>query len=179
VSATPAPPEAVPDHGRPVQAQFGDDVGQVAEDGRQAGSTDRTLCRIRVRPDAAARRRCDDSGVLRSVLIVDDHEGFRRLARALLEADGFEVVGEAADGESAVTEVARLRPRLVLLDIQLPDIDGFEVAARLAAQADPPLVVLTSSRSASEYRRRLADSRAHGFIAKSDLSGEALAALVA
>jgi CheY-like chemotaxis protein len=65
-----------------------------------------------------------------AVLIVDDHEGFRQVARALLEADGVEVVGEAADGESAIAEVQRLRPQLVLLDIQLPDIDGFEVAAR-------------------------------------------------
>jgi DNA-binding NarL/FixJ family response regulator len=76
-----------------------------------------------------------------------------------------------------VAEAARLRPRLVLLDVQLPDIDGFEVAALIAAAIDPPLVVLTSSRTASAYRRRLADSRARGFIPKSQLSGEALAAL--
>jgi DNA-binding NarL/FixJ family response regulator len=114
-----------------------------------------------------------------TVLIVDDHDGFRRDARALLEADGFEVVGEAADGESAVAAAARLRPSLVLLDIQLPDLDGFEVALRLAEPADPPAVVLTSSRSASDYRRRLADSPARGFVTKSELTGEGLAALVA
>jgi DNA-binding NarL/FixJ family response regulator len=117
--------------------------------------------------------------VSRSVLIVDDHAEFRRLARQLLEADGFEVVGEAADGQSALTEVARLRPSLVLLDIQLPDLDGFEVAARLADGANPPAVVLTSSRTVSSYRRRLAESDVRGFIAKSELSGQALAALCA
>jgi DNA-binding NarL/FixJ family response regulator len=79
-----------------------------------------------------------------TVLIVDDHEGFRQVARALLEADGIEVVGEAADGESAITEAERLRPQLVLLDVQLPGIDGFEVAARLGEASDPPAVVLTS-----------------------------------
>jgi DNA-binding NarL/FixJ family response regulator len=113
------------------------------------------------------------------VLIVDDHAEFRRLARQLLEAEGFEVVGEAADGESALSEVARLRPALVLLDIQLPDLDGFEVAARLADGANPPAVVLTSSRTVNSYRRRLAESDVRGFIAKSELSGQALAALCA
>jgi DNA-binding NarL/FixJ family response regulator len=115
--------------------------------------------------------------VSRSVLIVDDHAEFRRLARQLLAAEGFEVVGEAADAESALTATARLRPALVLLDIQLPDMDGFEVAARLTDAADPPAVVLTSSRTVSSYRKRLAQSGVRGFIAKSELSGEALAAL--
>ena len=112
------------------------------------------------------------------MLIVDDHDGFRRDARALLEADGFEVVGEAADGESAVVAATRLRPGLVLLDIQLPDTDGFEVAQQIAAGADPPSVVLTSSRGASAYRRRLAGSPARGFVPKNELSGERLAALL-
>jgi DNA-binding NarL/FixJ family response regulator len=112
--------------------------------------------------------------VSRTVLIVDDHADFRRTLRALLEADGFEVVGEAPDGRSAITETERLRPRLVLLDIQLPDLDGFEVAARLKEGTDPPAIVLTSSRNASSYRRLLEQS-ALGFIAKSELSGEALA----
>jgi DNA-binding NarL/FixJ family response regulator len=116
--------------------------------------------------------------VSRTVLIVDDHSDFRRTVRALLEADGFEVVGEAADGRSAIAEAERLRPRLVLLDIQLPDLDGFEVAARLGESGAPPTVVLTSSRTASSYRRRLAQSPGLGFIPKSELSGEALAALL-
>jgi DNA-binding NarL/FixJ family response regulator len=121
---------------------------------------------------------CDDGRVERTVLIVDDHPGFRSAARALLEADGFDVVGEAADGESGLAAAARLRPGLVLLDIQLPDLDGFEVARRLSQAGDPPAVVLVSSRDSSAYRRRLADSPARGFIAKSDLSGAAVAALV-
>jgi DNA-binding NarL/FixJ family response regulator len=115
--------------------------------------------------------------VSRSVLIVDDHEEFRRSARALLEAEGFEVIGEAADGASALIRAARLHPRLVLLDVQLPDLDGFEVAARLADSNDPPAVILTSTRSVSSYRRRLASTPVLGFIAKADLSREALAAL--
>jgi DNA-binding NarL/FixJ family response regulator len=114
-----------------------------------------------------------------TVLIVDDHEGFRQVVRELLEADGVEVVGEAADGESAITEAERLRPQLVLLDVQLPDIDGFEVAARLGEASDPPAVVLTSSYAASSYRRRLAQSPVCAFIPKGELSGEALAALLA
>lgn len=114
-----------------------------------------------------------------TVLIVDDHDDYRRIARAWLEAEGFAVVGEAADGESAVAEAARLRPQLVLLDVQLPDVDGFEVAALLAQARDPPVVVLTSSRQQSAYRRRMARSPARAFIPKSELSGELLAALVA
>jgi DNA-binding NarL/FixJ family response regulator len=113
-----------------------------------------------------------------TVLIVDDHAGFRSSARALLEAEGFEVVGEAEDGASALAAMGRLRPNIVLLDIQLPDIDGFEVAARLARAADPPAVVLVSTRDISSYRRRLAGSPVRGFIPKSDLSGSALTALV-
>jgi DNA-binding NarL/FixJ family response regulator len=116
--------------------------------------------------------------VARTVLIVDDHEGFRRIARELLEAEGFEVVGEAADGESAIAEVKRLRPQLVLLDVQLPGIDGFEVASRLEGAGVPSIVVLTSSRDAGSYRRRVAQSPARAFIPKADLSGDALAALI-
>jgi DNA-binding NarL/FixJ family response regulator len=114
----------------------------------------------------------------RTVLIVDDHPPFRALARALLQLEGFEVVGEAADALSALDAIRRLRPSVVLLDIQLPDLDGFEVARRLAQAGDPPAIVLVSSRDRSAYRRRLAESPARGFIAKSDLSGAAVAALV-
>jgi DNA-binding NarL/FixJ family response regulator len=113
----------------------------------------------------------------RSILIVDDHPEFRRVARALLEAEGFDVVGEAEDGEGALAEAARLRPSLVLLDIHLPDLDGFELAARLAGSAHPPAVVLTSSRTISPRGQRLARSCALGFIAKDELSGAALVAL--
>jgi len=115
-----------------------------------------------------------------SVLIVDDHADFRAGARALLEVDGFRVVGEAADGETALEAASRLRPEVVLLDIQLPGIDGFAVAERLAAGDDPPMVVLTSSRAPEAFHQRLqtADS-VRGFIPKAELSGECLSAFLA
>ena len=112
------------------------------------------------------------------VVIVDDHAGFRAMARRMLEAAGFEVVGEAADGETALSTVAALRPDLVLLDVQLPDLDGFAVAQRLADVGSDPAVVLTSTRDAADYGARVADSAARGFIAKAELSGAALARLV-
>jgi DNA-binding NarL/FixJ family response regulator len=115
-----------------------------------------------------------------TILIVDDHSAFRAAARAMLEADGFAVVGEAVDGESALAAIASLRPEVVLLDVQLPGIDGFTVAERLANQAGSvPAVVLISSRAVNSYRRRLSASPAVGFIAKSDLSGASLSALLA
>ncbi len=71
-----------------------------------------------------------------SVLIVDDHPSFRLSARRMLEAYGYTVVGEAEDGERALAAAEELKPDLVLLDVQLPDIDGFEVAERLAAAGE-------------------------------------------
>jgi DNA-binding NarL/FixJ family response regulator len=124
----------------------------------------------------------DDEGAQRrrTVLIVDDHVAFRSLARSLLEAEGFEVVGEAPDGRSAIDAALQLRPDIVVLDVQLPDLDGFTVAERLAAiDPDRPAVVLVSSRDSASYRRRLAATPARGFITKSQLSGSALSALVA
>src|SRR3954451_12193271 len=113
-----------------------------------------------------------------SVLIVDDHATFRRAARAVLEAEGFVVVGEAADGEEALRAVAELGPTLVLLDVQLPGIDGFEVAARLTAGDGAPAVILVSSRDASEYGELVEESGARGFLPKDELSGEKLTALL-
>ncbi len=111
------------------------------------------------------------------VLIVDDHPTFRSFARELLESEGFEVVGEAADGTSAVESVTALRPDLDLLDVQLPDISGFQVAERLRADGVRAPVVLTSSRDASSYGDQVASSGAVGFIPKAELSGQALRAL--
>jgi DNA-binding NarL/FixJ family response regulator len=110
------------------------------------------------------------------ILIVDDHPSFRASVRALLEAEGYEVVGEAVDGQSAVEIALALRPDVVLLDVQLPDIDGFEVAGRLRGG---PAVVLTSSRDASDYGPLPARSGARGFVPKADLSGAGLAELLA
>ena len=118
------------------------------------------------------------SSVRPTVLIVDDHAAFRASARALLEAEGFAVIGEAADGEQAIREAKRLRPEVVLLDIQLPDVDGFAVAERLAAESSGTAVVLISSREAAAYGPRLDTAAARGFIAKRMLSGEALAAVL-
>jgi DNA-binding NarL/FixJ family response regulator len=116
--------------------------------------------------------------VLDRVLIVDDHAAFRAAARSLLEADGFEVVGEAADGAGALAECGRLEPGVVLLDIQLPDLDGFVVAERLSQQRPPPQVVLVSNRAAGTYRGRLAAAPVRGFLTKSELSSESLATLL-
>ena len=109
-----------------------------------------------------------------TVLIVDDHGDFRDSARNLLETAGFAVVGEASDGADALTQAERLQPQLVLLDVQLPDIDGFVVAERLASGPDPPIVVLISSREAEAYGDRVAASPVRGFIAKIRLTGDAL-----
>lgn len=113
----------------------------------------------------------------RSVLVVDDHAGFRAAAARLLTAAGFDVVGEAADVASAKAGIARLHPDVVLLDVQLPDGDGFMVASWLAREQPGAVVVLTSSRDASDYGDRVAAS-ACGFIGKSELSGERFTALV-
>jgi DNA-binding NarL/FixJ family response regulator len=115
----------------------------------------------------------------KTVLIVDDHPSFRTTARALLAADGFEVVGEAADGRSALAEAERLHPDLILLDVQLPDMDGFTVAAELCRRnGATPYVVLTSSRDASDFGPLVAHCGACGFVAKAELSGEALHAVL-
>jgi DNA-binding NarL/FixJ family response regulator len=113
-----------------------------------------------------------------TVLIVDDHGSFRASARALLEAGGFDVVGEATDGASALAAAGELDPDVVLLDIHLPDVDGFAVAKRLEADGLSAAIVLTSSRSVTSFRRRLAANPAWRFVPKSELSGDALAALV-
>ena len=128
--------------------------------------------------DAPAGRRCHSWGVARSVLIVDDDAGFRSRARRLLAASGYAVVGEAADGASAIARARDLRPEVVLLDIVLPDIDGIDVARELSAEPGAPAVVLTSSRDAADYGRRLRRALAKGFIPKAELSGAALAAVL-
>jgi len=121
-----------------------------------------------------------DQAMAHTVLIVDDHPGYRA-ARTVLEADGFDVVGEAATGLEGVSEAARLRPQIVLLDIGLPDIDGVEVAQRItsAAGADAPAVVLISSRDGTGCDAIFAGCGARGFIPKAELSGDAITALAA
>jgi DNA-binding NarL/FixJ family response regulator len=108
------------------------------------------------------------------VLLVDDHEGFRRAARALLAAASFVVVGEAADAAGALRQVGELRPDVVLLDVQLPDGDGFDVAGVLAGLPEPPRVVLVSGRDRSDYGSLVERSAVCGFVGKDELSGAAL-----
>jgi DNA-binding NarL/FixJ family response regulator len=119
-----------------------------------------------------------DYGHMRTIVVVDDHPTFRATARVLLEAEGFDVVGEAEDGASALEQVAALRPEVVLLDVQLPDIDGFEVAARLQRNGERSQIVLTSSRDAADFGSLVERSGARGFVPKDELSGAAIAALL-
>jgi DNA-binding NarL/FixJ family response regulator len=114
----------------------------------------------------------------RTVLIVDDHPSFRASARMLLEAEGFDVIGEAEDGAGALEAVQELAPQVVLLDVQLPDFDGFEVAARLTANGASPAIVLTSSRDVNDLGQLAEREGVRGFIPKSELSGAALEALL-
>jgi DNA-binding NarL/FixJ family response regulator len=123
--------------------------------------------------------RCHHSDTLLRVLIVDDHPSFRALARALLLAEGYDVVGEAETGVAALRQAKELEPDVVLLDVQLPDFDGFEVATRLTSQNGlHPVVVLCSSRDGSDFGPLVAQSGASGFIPKGELSGAALKAVL-
>ena len=120
---------------------------------------------------------CHDLGVP-TVLIVDDHPSFRASARAILEAEGFEVSGEAEDGEAAIAAAGRLHPDVILLDVQLPDLDGFEVTRRLIADNGKTCVVLVSSRDGADFGPLVESCGACGFVPKSELSGEAVTALI-
>ena len=115
----------------------------------------------------------------RTVVIVDDHASFRAVARRLLELEGFDVLGEAADGATGVDQVLRLQPELVLLDVNLPDMDGFEVATRLTDAGSGAAIVLTSSRDRADFGPLVDGSPARGFVPKAELSGDALLALIA
>jgi DNA-binding NarL/FixJ family response regulator len=116
--------------------------------------------------------------VQKTVVIADDHPSFRASARAILEAEGFEVIGEADNGASAIAVTRELAPDVLLLDVQLPDLDGFAVCRQLGLNGRPPAVVLVSSRDACDYGRLIKESGARGFIAKAELSGAALADLL-
>jgi CheY-like chemotaxis protein len=110
------------------------------------------------------------------ILIVDDYDAFRSSARALLESEGFDVVGEACNAAHALRAARELEPDIVLTDVGLPDFDGFELADRLRELEHAPVVVLTSSRADADFGRLIRESAADGFIAKTELSGPALSA---
>jgi DNA-binding NarL/FixJ family response regulator len=111
--------------------------------------------------------------VTSTVLIVDDHVGFRSMARRMLEAGGWDVIGEAGTAAEAVVEAQRLHPDVVLLDLNLPDASGLSVVGRLSCAR---AVVLTSTHEEDELHELACDSGARGFVPKSLLSGETLSA---
>jgi len=126
---------------------------------------------------APPARVCDDLRVLR-ILIVDDDQRFRHAARALLEAQGFEVVGEAQDGQEGLAAAAELHPEVVLLDVSLPDADGLDLAERFGTKDGAPQIVLTSTRDASDFGPRLLEARGiRGFVPKDQLSAGRIAEL--
>jgi DNA-binding NarL/FixJ family response regulator len=114
-----------------------------------------------------------------TLVLVDDHGGFRTEARALLEAQGMSVLGEAETGRQALEVARALCPDVVVLDIGLPDLDGFSVAEQLASDDRPPRVVLISSRDAGTYGPRLQASPIAGFVRKEDLSAAVIRSLLA
>jgi DNA-binding NarL/FixJ family response regulator len=128
------------------------------------------------RPLVNEGNRCHHRHMASRALIVDDHAAFRASARRLLEVSGFQVVGEAADGPTGLRLARELEPEVVLLDIALPQMSGFDVAAELAGTSSK--VILVSSRNRSDFNRRIRRSGAVGFLSKDDLSGEALAELL-
>lgn len=113
-----------------------------------------------------------------TVLVVDDHAGFRAMARAVLSVGGFRVVGEAATGAQALAAVADLAPDVVLLDVQLPDIDGFAVSQALADTGCAARVVLCSVRGVEDYGVRADTCGAAGFLNKAALTPAALSRIL-
>jgi DNA-binding NarL/FixJ family response regulator len=116
--------------------------------------------------------------VRETVVIVDDNAAFRANARALLTYEGYDVIGEAQDGASGLDVVRRLRPSVALLDVQLPDTDGFSVARDVCSDTDQTTVVMISTRDAFDYGAAVSGCGARGFIAKSELCGDALRAVL-
>lgn len=102
------------------------------------------------------------------VLIVDDQLPFREAARMVVEmTDGFEVAGEAVNGEEAVEMVVALRPDLVLMDVQMPGIDGVEATRRIMLLAGAPHVLVMSTHESESYESPALAAGAIGFLPKS------------
>jgi CheY-like chemotaxis protein len=115
----------------------------------------------------------------RRVLIIDDNAAFRATARSLLERAGLIVVAEAGTGFGGIQQAGTHRPDLVLVDVQLPDLDGFEVAERLSQLEGSPEVILTSSLDAADFGALVMSSPALGFIPKAELSAAGIDELTA
>lgn len=128
--------------------------------------------------DDPARLGCNDSPMSETVVIVDDNDAFRAQARVLLTYDGYDVIGEAGNGTSGLETLRRLQPNIALLDAQLPDIDGFSVARGVRDDVRPTAVVIISTRDATDYGSAVSACGARGFIAKSELCGDALRAVL-
>jgi two-component system, NarL family, invasion response regulator UvrY len=111
------------------------------------------------------------------VLIVDDQAPFREVARTVVElTDGFEVAGEAEDGEAAVAAARELRPELVLMDVNLPGIDGLEATRRILRDTGDVVVLMLSTYEADEYAPQAAEAGAAAYIPKSEFEPDRLAA---
>jgi len=113
-----------------------------------------------------------------TLVVVDDHAGFRQVVSAMLTAAGWQVIGEASTGAAAPDMIMRLAPDLVLLDVVLPDMDGFAVAEHLAAAGCRSAVVLISGHDRSDFEGRVRAAPVRGFLAKEMISGQALARLL-
>lgn len=129
-------------------------------------------------PEPHGRAPRDNSVVGKRVLVVDDHTGFRDAVRRLLERSGLEVVGEVADGASAIVAARRLLPDIVILDVGLPDTSGFDVAAELSKQRLAPLTILVSSRKGPGDDERALAVGAHAYLDKADLDADKVDALI-
>lgn len=135
---------------------------------------------IRTHNELPLRQNLRMPGDPQTVLVVDDHPAFRASVRRLLESEGYRVIGEAGDGRTGLAAAAELKPDVVVLDVQLPDVDGFEVAEHIDAAADgsSPAIVLVSSRERSDFGPLLDTAPVRGFVSKSELTGEALSELL-
>lgn len=134
--------------------------------------------RLTASPEAGGASERDTFAVPRRILVVDDHPGFRRQVRLMLEEAGYDVVAEAADAAGAITAAGLSSPDIALVDIGLPDRDGFIVAQALTSGGAAPAVVLVSGRDASHYGPRVAACGARGFVAKVDLTAGSLEAVL-
>jgi DNA-binding NarL/FixJ family response regulator len=109
------------------------------------------------------------------VLIVDDQEPFRLAARMVVEAtDAFEVVGEAETGEDGVRLAHELNPDLVLMDVNLPGINGLEATRQILSTTARVVILLLSTYEADEYAPRAAECGAAAYIPKSEFSPDRL-----